>query len=141
MSYVNKLTQISGFSTELARASNVIGVGDGSGVVSKIMTAARNEARFDVGDGIGTIAGAAAGAIYGQGHRHPWLGAIGGSSLGRNLPALLKPTDRRVALCNLGETGLAIMFSRASPRHPVWAFLIGRVLGGAVTRIGGLRGT
>jgi hypothetical protein len=86
----------------------------------------------DVSDGVGTIAGAAAGAYGWKGHR--WLGAIGGASLGRNLPALLlKPTERGMAFSNMGVTASAIFGSLSLPGSPKLGFILGWLIGGMAT--------
>lgn len=93
------------------------------------------DAPRDVRDGLSTVGGALAGAYLTPKHR--WLGAIGGASLGRNLPALLQKTDRNIALANMGQTGAGLAGSLMMRRHPRWGFVIGWLLGGFAT--GGLR--
>ena len=94
-----------------------------------------------VPDGVQTVAGAAAGYLVASKYypEHPVLGTIGGASVGRNVPALLKPELRRHALCNMGQTGAAIAGSRMLEAHPVWGFILGHVVGGAVIHVAGLR--
>lgn len=87
--------------------------------------------------GVGTLAGGAAGAILWGKHRV--LGAIGGMSIGTNGPALLRPELRREALCNLGQTGVAVLGSRLLSGTPVLGFLAGWIAGGAAIYWGGLR--
>ena len=90
----------------------------------------------DINDGAGTLVGAGLGYYFGGKRRHKWLGAIGGASLGRNLPALLSH-DRGLALANMGVTGAALAGSLYMKRHPKTGFVVGWLLGGLIT--GGLR--
>ena len=82
----------------------------------------------DVPDGYRTVGGAVAGAFLWRNHRA--LGLIGGASVGRNLPALLHPTDRKIALTNMAVTGTAIFSSLSLPRHPRIGFILGWLAGG-----------
>lgn len=94
-----------------------------------------------VPDGVQTPAGAAAGYLVASKYypEHPVLGVIGGASVGRNVPALLKSDLRTHALCNMGQTGAAIAGSLMVEKHPVWGFILGHVVGGAVIHVAGLR--
>lgn len=110
--------------TELARVANVIGDAGGSSV-SKFMSDLRDSAPRDVEDGIGSLAGAVVGTYYGYRHKHWLLGAIGGTSLGRNLPALIHPGDRTIALKNLGTTGFALACAMMSHKRRWLGFGLG----------------
>lgn len=81
-------------------------------------------------DGVGTVIGAALGGVVWSDHRV--LGLIGGASIGRNVPALLKAETRRAALCNLAQTGTGIAGSLALKSSPVTGFVAGWLAGGAV---------
>lgn len=139
MSYLGHLKKISGVNQELARVRSVVGDSGGT-YLTRVLDNAKTSARPDVSDSYGTLAGAAAGAIIGSRKGHWVLGAFAGASAGRNLPALLNPGDRRDALCNMGETSVAIACSLATPKHPIIAYVVGKILAGAVTSFGGLRG-
>ncbi len=136
LDHIKKATYIQG---DIARVGGVIGDAGGSSL-SKLFGDAKAMAPADVKDGVGTAAGAVAGLLYGHKHKHPWLGIAGGASLGRNLPALFNPSTRRTALVNMGETGVAIAFSKAVPRHPFVAFVVGDIAARLVTYFTKLRG-
>lgn len=91
----------------------------------------------DVPDTAGTALGAVAGAIVWKEHRV--LGLVAGASVGRNLPALLKPELRRLATVNLGVTGTAVLGSLALKGHPVVGFLGGALIGGGIAYATGWR--
>lgn len=138
---MNKALSIIGTDRAAARLSNVIGAGgvapmSGSSM-SSFLSELRATAPTDVKDGIGTLAGGVAGALYFKKHRV--LGGIAGASLGRNLPALLKPAERNAALCNLGATGTGLLGARFFPKHPVIGFIAGLVAGETVIHFGGWR--
>ncbi len=140
-SYLEHLKRVTGSNQQIARVANVVGASGSSSAISRFLANAEAEAARDVPDGVGTVAGAAVGALVGMKRGgHPVLGAIGGASLGRNMPALLHPADRRIALCNMGETGFAMACSLAAPRHPAIAFVVGDLIARAVIHFGGLRG-
>ena len=86
------------------------------------------DARRDVSDGLGTLGGAAAGSLLWREHR--FLGLIGGASLGRNLPAMLRPQDRAAAFSNMAVTGTAVFSSLCLPRYPKLGFVLGWLIGG-----------
>jgi hypothetical protein len=98
----------------------------------------RDSAPAEIRDGVGTLAGAAVGLIL-EWRTHPYLGAIGGASLGRNVPALLRPEDRRAALRNMGVTGAAVLVSLLVPRHPAAGFAAGWLAASAALYAGGVR--
>ena len=87
-------------------------------------------------DGILTAVGAAVGAYLWKQHRV--LGALGGASLGRNLPAVLTH-DRYNALYNMAVTGVAIMGARTYQKHPVYGFAGGWTVANLATYFAGRR--
>lgn len=93
---------------------------------------------YDVRDGVGTVGGAVIGYLIVR-KSHPVLGVIGGASLGRNVPALLDPSTRKVALRNLATTGSGVAGSLVFKSHPIIGFVIGSIAGGAAAYFGGLR--
>lgn len=98
------------------------------------------DAKPDVKDGVGTIAGAAAGAVYGYKKGHWLLGSIGGASLGSNLPALvMHPEQRKLAARNLIVSGSGIAGSLIFDKAPVFGFVLGWVGGAVATYYGGLK--
>ena len=118
----------------IARLSTVLGAVP-EAIKPKSLTEYLNKVKRatqpDVADGLGTLAGAAAGGIYFTKHR--LLGVIGGASVGRNLPALLlKPQHRGWAVANMGTTGAAIVGSRLLKKWPVVGFVLGWLGGNAV---------
>lgn len=137
MNFLDKVKKSTGIDRDFARASNIIGDSGGS-TLSKLLGKA-DDSIHDVSDNIGTLAGSAAGAILGYSKGHPVLGALIGGSLGRNVPALLRAADRRNAMCNVAETGFAVAVSVATPKHPAIAFIIARLVAGAVTHYAKIR--
>ena len=137
--YLENISRAAGVPQSAARLSDVLGDAAGTSSLSRFLTKAKADAPPDVEDGLGTVVGAAAGAYLGYHRGHPWLGAIGGASLGRNLPALLHPSERKIALVNMGETAAAVGMSLMSPAHPVVGFIVGRLAAGAVVYFGKLR--
>lgn len=105
--------------------------------LSDFLAQARAQAPRDVADGAGTVVGAAAGALLWGGHRV--LGLIGGASLGRNIPALLREGERKMALGNLSATGAGIAGSLFWRAHPVWGFVFGHVAGSVAAYFAGFR--
>ena len=91
------------------------------------------------GDSIGSVVGAAAGALAVPSHRI--LGGIGGYTLGRNLPALLSSEHRGSALCNMVTTAGGVFGSLAGERYgrPIVGFIIGYLATGAAVYYGGFR--
>lgn len=138
--YFNKLGEVTGLGTSLARVTRALQStrlsNDGS-AVAEFVRGAGGSVDPGIQDGVGTLAGAAAGAILWGKHRV--LGAIGGASLGRNAPALLNPSQRREALCNMGVTGTAVALSCVAERHPVIGFVVGLVAAEVAVHYGGLR--
>ncbi len=121
--YMKQADQIVGVSRELSRVSNALGPSS-----PQFLAGLDVSPIDDVADGVGTIVGAVAGGyIYRQ--KHPYLGIIGGASLGRNIPALMNPGERGVALRNLITTGAGIGGSLYMKKHPILGFLGGAVAG------------
>lgn len=68
---------------------------------------------------------------------HPYLGLIGGASLGRNMPALFTESTRKMALQNMTETGAGITASLIASKFknlpvvggilPIFGFAVGYV--------------
>lgn len=143
------LGAVTGLNRTVARAANVLGVQSNAlarpTTIGSFLSEARASAGLDVEDGVGTLVGAAAGAYWfrKRGHNrpylggHPILGGIAGASLGRNLPALLKPAQRGAALRNLIVTGAGIAASLYFKKRPVVGFVGGAVAGGVVTHFVG----
>jgi len=131
----------------LKRASTILGavtnptpaiVAPHKNVFSRFLddvNAARPE---DVPDGLGTVAGAGLGYYMYKG-KHPVLGIIGGASLGRNLPALLSPGYRTLAMRNLATTGAGVAGSLYMKKHPVVGFIAGALAGGVASHLMGLK--
>ena len=123
--YLQGIDAITGASRTVARVADVLGAGAPShglvhvgGPVGDFLTRTRAEVTpHDVRDGIGTIVGAAAGALFW--HDHRVLGIIGGASLGRNMSALLSPAQRSSALYNMGVTAAGIFGALSIPQHGV----------------------
>jgi len=139
--YAKKADSIVGAQQTIARVANVLGA---DGVVparprslAEFLTQIKQQAPNDVKDGIGTIAGAAAGAILWGEHRV--LGGIGGASLGRNVPALFRPHERRMAFCNMGVTASGVLGSLMLPQYPKMGFILGWLVGGLAVYGGKLR--
>jgi hypothetical protein len=83
----------------------------------------------DVPDGLGTVLGAVAGG-YLMRSKHPYLGVIGGASLGRNLPVLFRAGDKRPAWRNVITTGGGVAGSMLMPGRPILGFLLGAAVAG-----------
>lgn len=142
--YINGIEAIAGAKRSTARLADVLGADTTALAVSAepsstrdFLRAVKAEAPPDVTDGIGTIAGLGAGIVLFPEHRV--LGAIGGASLGRNIPALLKSEERNLAIANMGQTGAAIAGSRLCHNRPVLGFFLGWLAGGAAIYFGGFR--
>ncbi len=144
MDYLQHMKRASGADKHLARVAGVIG-DSGPSSVAQFLSRARSEAPPDVSTGkTGTVVGALVGGAYSLKRGHGVLGLIGGGSLGRNLPALLHPGERRLALVNMGETGFAVACALAVGRKS-WgtraiAFVLGDLAANLVTYYAGLRG-
>lgn len=94
---------------------------------------------IDVPDTAGTAVGGAAGMLLWK--RHRFLGALGGASVGRNVPALFNARYRRAALCNMGQTTAGVVGSLLVPSAPFIAFGVAWLGAGAAIYLTGLRGT
>lgn len=134
---MNKTLSIIGADRQAARAAEVLGAVPGGSALSTFLADVKQTAPHDVKDGLGTFAGLAAGAWYWKKHRV--LGGIIGASVGRNVPALLRPAERNAAACNLGATAAAVAAARYFPKHPVLGFLGGLVASEAVIHAAGWR--
>ena len=134
---MNKPLSIIGADRQAARVAEAIGATPGSSALSTFLADLKQTAPHDVKDGIGTIGGLSVGAWYWKKHRV--LGGIVGASLGRNVPALLRPAERNSAACNLGATAVAVAAARYFPKHPIIGFLGGLVASEAVIHATGLR--
>ena len=118
----------------LARFHDVLGAAPQAVQPKSLMDYLREikaKAPPDVSDGAGTFVGAAAGAIGWKAHRV--LGGIAGASLGRNLPALLRAHERKIALANMSVTASGLFGSLSLPKHPVLGFVLGWLTAGALT--------
>lgn len=132
------LDSVLGASNTLARVSDAFAAVPGGAAVSDYVCRLHSiGSSVDIPDGIGTVAGAGAGALYFKNHRV--LGAIGGASIGRNVPALLNDAERRDALCNMSQTGAGILGARMLPGSPVVGFLLGWIGVGVGLHVTGLR--
>lgn len=86
--------------------------------------------------GVGTAAGLVAGGIIGAKHGHWLLGSVSGASVFTNVPALLKPEQRKEAFWNLAQTHAGIFASMAvkddSAGKKTARFLLGYLAVGVV---------
>lgn len=147
--YIQDLNSVTGAGRNVARLADVLGaaspettqalapVSGKPSAVAAFLQDIRATRPRDVPDGLGTLAGAVVGGYLYRG-THPVLGIIGGASLGRNLPAMLRADDRRAAARNLITTGGAIVGSVLWKAHPALGFLAGLILGGGAAYYGGL---
>lgn len=147
---INGIDAIAGISHNMARIHHVLGEDAAPAPVAAVakipekvaqpLMSPEQIAKYRaqlIQDGPMVLGGAAAGAYFYKKHRV--LGAIGGASLARNAPALLKDDSRREALCNMGQTGAAIYASQMMKGSPVIGFLIGHLAAGAALHFSGLR--
>ncbi|MDO8681567.1 MAG: hypothetical protein Q7R30_23885 [Acidobacteriota bacterium] len=126
----------------LVKANSVLGstaaVVRRPSTVGEFVSGLNLEARPDVTTNeLTPLVGAAAGAYLWNEHRV--LGALGGYSLARNAPALLRPNERRFAMCNMGVTGAGIAGSLVFKNYPTVGFLIGWAGASLAVHIGKLR--
>lgn len=143
--YLKGIDAVTGVRRSIARITDVLGATP-TATAALTTTRPSTTAEFlksvhgyeDVPDDIGTIAGGAIGAVVWKKHRV--LGAIAGSSIGRNTPALLHAEHRRSALCNMGVTGAGVLGSLLMPGTPAVGFIVGWLAGGAAVYYGKLRG-
>lgn len=138
--YFRGLDSVTGASRTVARIADVLGadtapstalvpVSQKPSALETFLRAASVNRPRDVKDSVGTAVGATLGLVAVSEHRV--LGAIGGASLGRNLPALLRAADRPAALENMLVTGAAIVGSLLLHRSPIIGFGLGWLSGGA----------
>ncbi len=130
--YLKGIDAVTGVRRSIARITDVLGATPTAEFLKSV------HGYEDVPDDIGTIAGGAIGAVVWKKHRV--LGAIAGSSIGRNTPALLHAEHRRSALCNMGVTGAGVLGSLLMPGTPAVGFIVGWLAGGAAVYYGKLRG-
>ena len=143
--YFDAVSNITGAKRLTGRLASIVGSEEVTALVpasvqpsfTSTLAKAKAHAPHDVRDTAGTAAGAVAGAVIWREHRV--LGAIGGASLGRNIPGIFRGADRRDALCNMANTGAAIAGSLIAPSTPIVGFTVGYLIGGAVIYFGGLR--
>ena len=138
--YADKIAAVTAHRRSLARLSDVFSSKSEAldrSVVGEFLRDTKAKAPSEIDDHLGTVVGLAAGAVLWKQHR--FLGGIGGASLGRNLPALLNPLQRNNALCNMGQTGAAILGARLLPKNSIAGFVLGWLAGGAAIYFGGLR--
>ena len=129
---MNGVDSITGYGRQLRRAQRLLGAGEpaapapaapAAGAMAPAPTdfntflrELRQSAPAEAKDSAPFVIGALAGAMFDKKHRV--LGAIGGASIGRNVPDLFDARLRRDALCNMGQTGAgiagALLFPRAS---------------------------
>jgi hypothetical protein len=102
--------------------------------VSTFLKEIKDTTPTNIPDGKGTVIGAGAGAVAGYMVGHPFLGAIAGGSLGRNLPAFIKtgPENaalRQMAVENMSRTGVSVVGSLIGGRvgSPIMGFGAGWV--------------
>ena len=144
--YLEGLDKIASAKRSTARVFEVLGsahIVPKSTAIGSFVSSLERSAEPDVKDGIGTVVGIGAGLYYGYKRGFPIRGAFQGASLGRNLPALLKPELRRDALCKMAQTTTAVLTSFAaghSPTKAAVAFAAGWLASGAVIYFGNLRG-
>ncbi len=141
--YLDKISDVTGATRTTARVANVIGstaLAPRQGTaLGSMLDRAKAVAPRDVKDGVGTLAGAAAGAIIGHRHGHWLLGGLSGASIGRNGPALLRPSERKAAMHNLAVTHAGVAGSLVFKQHPAIGFIIGAVAGEIGSHYWGLK--
>jgi hypothetical protein len=134
--YLEKFSTVTGADRNVNRLAQVMGAED-SPWARVFNTTAPS---MDIPDGVGTVAGLAAGAYVGFKKGHWLLGSIAGASLGRNLPALvLHPEQRRAAARNLIVTGVACAGSLFMQNNRALGFGIGYLAAAVATYYGGLK--
>lgn len=92
--------------------------------------------------GIGTVAGAAAGG-YLLRKTHPVLGVIGGGLAAKNVPALLNPSLRGLAVRNLlthgsGIAGSLYIGKKGDLVRQIGGYIVGAIVGGSVAYLSGV---
>lgn len=132
--YLRKADDLAGASRSLARLSHVLGadqpVANPSSTQEFLRDIGASRPR-EVGDGIGTLAGAGLGGYLGMRYKHPVLGVIAGASAGRNVPALMNAGLRKPATRNLITTGGGIAAAYYTKNHP-WYVQVAAFIGGSI---------
>lgn len=141
MSYINAIRQVSGAPQVLGGAADIVGyVPVVGGSFSEYLSKAKGAMPPDVSTSeVWALAGAAAGGVVGARHGHWVLGAVGGASIARNAPALLKAHERRYAVCNLMQTGVGVLASLWAKNHPAIGFVLGNLGAGLALHFSGVR--
>lgn len=136
--YLEKFRDASGVDRNVGRLARAVGAEDSPWARAFNV---RGDAAIDIPDGVGSVAGVAAGTYIGYKNGGHWLlGAIGGGSLGRNLPALvMHPEQRSAAMRNLIVTGVAIGGSLVAKNNRALGFVLGYAAASAATYFGGLK--
>jgi hypothetical protein len=141
--YLKKADRVMGFSTELERVRQGINAAKRRASLTEFVQGVNDAKPKYVPYGVGAIGGAAAGGYIFR-KSHPVLGVIGGVSLGNNLPALLNPQLRNMALSNMVMTGSGIAGSvllggrDGSAVRKIGGFLLGLIAGAVTNRVTGL---
>ncbi len=133
--YLQHLDNLTGASRTLGRLQSAQIVGHDNSI-STFVRGMSEGPKSDVVDGLGTAIGAAAGAVLWKQHRV--LGAVGGASLGRNIPALFG-SMRRHAMVNMSTTGAGVLGSLLFRNSPIVGFGIGWITANAVVYFGKYR--
>jgi phage tail tape-measure protein len=134
--YLQKFGTVTGADRNVSRLAHAVGAEDAPW--ARVFNSAAPS--MDIPDGVGTIAGSAAGAFIGFKKGHWLLGAIAGGSLGRNLPALvMHPEQRRAAARNLVVTGVACAGSLFMRNNRALGFGVGYIAAAIATYYGGLK--
>ena len=136
MSTKSTVDSVVGGSRQIARIATVLGAVDSvkssyanrPSTLGEFVEKVRATAPPDVKDGPLTGVGAAAGFALWKKHRY--LGLWAGGSLGRNVPALMSPELRPIALANMGQSAAAVLASLSVPDHPKMAFLLAYIASG-----------
>jgi hypothetical protein len=142
--YIEKLDSAVGGRRNVARLADVFrapsAAAPGAMVVSHgpTLPAFMRSGERDVPDGLGTILGAVAGGYLFR-SSHPYLGIIGGASLGRNLPVIMRSADRGPAWRNVITTGGGVAGAKLMPNRPILGFLLGAAVAGFGAHMKGLR--
>ena len=153
--YLRGIDGVTGVSKTVRRAHHLLGVGEQqqaqqtaaiapakkSTVTDFLRDIAATRPAVEIKDGGRTVVGGLAGGVIAAKYlpgNHYLLGAAGGASLGRNLPALLSKETRKAALGNLLTTGTAITGSLVLKNNRFVGFVLGWLAGGAGAYFGGL---
>jgi hypothetical protein len=128
------MESVIGAQSMIARAADAIGAVPAPVRPSSMQDYLRKlsiNAPKDINDGIGTVVGAGAG--YYLWKKHKWLGAIGGASIGRNIPAVVHGVDRNIAFANMAQTGAGVAGSIFWKKYPKLGFVGGWLVGGLIS--------